>query len=364
MNMIERNESTMNIAKITVTLLMLSLCSACDTEKGSEKGKDKAVLAMDASEYDEAVIFLKSHLTQGDDLEARYLLAYSYYMQGSYENAAIEFKKTSNKLEDIPTAYIRPMLKSYLESEDYLQLEVLTKQINRDSNSYFESKFYKAAMLLRTEERKAFEALIFSLSSELSDDDLYSNLLKVMKLLAEGNFVLAINKLEKLHDEKNINRDVLELLATTHMQVGNFERARRYYKLLSHDSPRDYESLLRYVLTSSYSTKISVVSPEIKELFTKFPNSPIVNLLYANEQFDKKKFEKAAKHAERAAHSNLGLPQAKLIAGLSNAYLGKDEIAYKYLSSIKGRLPNNHPALKLIAILELKLGYLPEDCPA
>jgi putative PEP-CTERM system TPR-repeat lipoprotein len=344
---------------MSLVALVLVAGSACE-DVDNKLNKEKAVQALAAKNYDEAVIYLKNFLAQNNDSEARELLAFTYYQMGAYESAVKEFDRAYLSFEDVPSKYVQPLLKAYFESENYIELEKIFNNAVPNSSYYYQAAFYHSAMLLRTDEQTAFKRLVENTFAESQDNDSYAGLLSVMKVLAEKDISSALSKLEILSKKDSTNRDVLELTAAISLQAGEFDEARNYYKTLVELAPQDTEALLYYVIASSSAGKISTVANEIQQLYAKFPRSPIINMLLANEHFRRKEFEASAKYAEVAAQSSLGLLQAKFIAGLSNAYLENDEVAFKYLSPLKDVLPSAHPALKLIAILELRLGYLPE----
>ncbi len=350
----------MNVIKFGLVAASLTVSSACmDVE--NTLSKEKAIQAMAQENYDEAVIHFKTYLAQNNELEARELLAFAYYKMGAYESAVKEFERAYPNFEDVPSAFIEPLLKAYFESENYVELDKVVDNASPNSPFYYQAVFYRSAMLLRTGEQTAFKSLIDNIVIEEQNKDSYAGLLSVMKTLADQKDINeALRKLEILNKSNSENRDILELMGALNLQAGKFNDARHFYRALIDLAPQDNEALLYYVIASSSADKISAVSSEIHQLYAKFPRSPVVNMLLAEEHFRRKDFKSAADYAEVAVQSDLGLLQAKFIAGLSNAYLENDELAFKYLSPLKDVLPPTHPALKLIAILELRLGYLPE----
>lgn len=350
----------MKVLKLSLIAVSLALSSACMDVKNT-LSKEKAIQAMEQENYDEAVIHLKTYLAQNNEPEARKLLAFAYYKVGAYESAVKEFERAYQTFEEVPPEYIEPLLKAYFESESYVELDKIVDKAPPNSSFYYQAVFYSSAMLLRTGEQTAFKSLIDNIVIEEQNKDSYAGLLSVMKTLADQkNVDEALSRLEILSKSNGENRDVLELMGALNLQAGKFNEALHYYKALVDLAPQDNEAVLYYVIASSSAGKISAVSSEIQQLYAKFPRSPVVNMLLAEEHFGRKEFKSAADYAEVAAQSGLGFLQAKFIAGLSNAYLENDEVAFKYLSPLKDVLPPTHPALKLIAVLELRLGYLPE----
>lgn len=355
----------MSRSKLTLVCFASILLVAC-SGKESQNYMENASQAVNEGKLSEAVVHLKNHLAEnGSDPQARVLLGEVYFSQGEYFLAAKEFEKyaETTSLGKVDNRITPKLSKALFESESYQSLYTLADDVTPNSEYFHQIKFYEAVSYMRLGQLERVQDIIDKTKNVVAPDSsssIYVELIDAVSYTLANDYQSAKLSAGNALDIEPENRDALELSGAISFQIGALDDAAKFYKQLYDIAPSDAESLLYYVVAQNRVNSSKDISVEVEKLYSRFPQSPIVNLLKAKQAFEDKDYAKSAELSEIASQSSFNLTEAKLIAGLSYVYLDKDENAYKHLSSIKTLLPNSHGALKLLAMLELKLGYLPE----
>jgi putative PEP-CTERM system TPR-repeat lipoprotein len=193
-------------------------------------------------------------------------------------------------------------------------------------------------------------------ANEISADSLYSKLGNAYVDFSNKQIDTSLDKLNEILKEQPDFADGYllkgQLTAASNDKNGSVKSFEKYKSLL----PNMYES--RVFLANAYikNNQFEEAEKEVDLLLKANPEQPFVNQLKGTVRFQAQDFSNAKLYIEKAIQNGLGNVPNRIIAGISAFRLGTFEQAYKYLYSIKDSLPSKHPILKILAILELKLG--------
>jgi putative PEP-CTERM system TPR-repeat lipoprotein len=193
-------------------------------------------------------------------------------------------------------------------------------------------------------------------ANEISADSLYSKLGNAYVYFSNKQIDTSLGKINELLKEQPDFADAHllkgQLTSVSNDEEGSVKSFEQYKKLL----PNTYQS--RVFLANAYikNKQFEEAEAEIDILIEVYPEQPFVNQLKGTVRFQKSDFINAKLYIEKALQNGLSNVPNKIIAGISAFRLGSYEQAYEYLYSIKDNLPSKHPILKMLAILELKMG--------
>jgi putative PEP-CTERM system TPR-repeat lipoprotein len=193
-------------------------------------------------------------------------------------------------------------------------------------------------------------------ANEISTDSLYSKLGNAYVDFSNKQIDTSLEKINEIIREQPDFADAHllkgQLTSVSDDREGSVKSFEKYKKLL----PNTYHS--RVFLANAYikNKQFEEAEAEIDILIEVYPEQPYVNQLKGTVRFQKSDFINAKLYTVKAIQNGLSNVPNKIIAGISAFRLGLYEQAYENLYSIKDNLPSKHPILKMLAILELKIG--------
>jgi putative PEP-CTERM system TPR-repeat lipoprotein len=198
-------------------------------------------------------------------------------------------------------------------------------------------------------------------ANEISSDSLYSKLGNAYVDFSNKQIDTSLEKIEEILEEQPDFADAHllkgQLTSVSNNTKSAVESFEKYKELL----PQTFQA--RVFLANAYvkNRQYLEAEKEIDILLKVNSEQPFVNQLKGMVRFEDQDFSSAKQYAEKAIQNGSSDVPNKIIAGVSSFKLGNYEQAFKYISSIKDKLPLQHPILKMLAVLELKLGTTSES---
>jgi putative PEP-CTERM system TPR-repeat lipoprotein len=338
--------------------LLLTLIS-CSSPKDNEQLLIEAKTLISQNEKPEAVINLKNILQKDPQhSEARYLLGEIYLSADDYLSAEKEFKRA---IANNPENY-----QAILQlAKTQLSLSKFDDVINTMNNINFESSDDKIYSLLLTGQAYLSTDKIdlakesINKANNLNSDSLHSILGKALIAAYENNSTEALSLLNNLLEKDSEFHEALLLKGSVLSRNKEFQKAAEaylaYYKL----KPANFG--IRTLVAHNFikAGNFDAAKPHIEALIKINDNHPTINVLAAQIKYSEEDFAASKELADKVVNStNNAL--AQMISGLSSYQLKSYEQAYYQLNAIADLLPKDHRVNKVLALLQVKLGYTEE----
>jgi putative PEP-CTERM system TPR-repeat lipoprotein len=336
---------------IIVSVILLSAC----TPKTTEEYLQDAALMQEQGQFKNAIIELKNAISNsGPNPEARLRLGELYYLSGQFSNAEKELRNA----KDLGVT-----------ADNYLP--ILVKSI------YYQNDFGRAFLLSENVDKLNELALsnvtLFHYLSSLRDDSIES-LLEVPDVLLGDDKLIAtgFSKLAKKRPSEaadiiaqftNNSHEPVEkamLSALTYTSLAKTQMAIDEYLKVINIFPEYYIVHFQLVELYIFSEQLEQAEQRLDALVKINPKGAYVNFLKAKVDFKKDDFTNALINSELSIQAGMNNTEILFIAGLSAYKTDKVETARQYLMRTKNNLPANHIANKVLAEVNMKLGYTEE----
>jgi len=338
---------------------LVTVLFACSDPKNNESLLSEAHKQIVAGEHSAAAINLKNILQRDPEhVEARFLLGKTYLNNDNFLSAEKELKRALLKKPMHEQAAIL-LAKSQLSLNQY-NFAINTIKDRTFSNE--EDNLY--SLLILAQAHLGIENLDIA-KDKISQANNINSAHKYSKL---GNALIAgyqqknDDSLEILNELIASNKDFSEawiLKGVIHSKSEQYIEAAKaylaYYKL----KPQNFA--IRTLVAHNYikAGKFELATPHIEELRKINDNHPTINMLAAQSAYFDRNYPLAKELANQVLNiTDNGL--AQMISGLSSYHIGENEQAYYQLNAIVDLLPSNHLVHKILAILQVKLGYQEE----
>lgn len=337
---------------IVFTLIFTILgCKPKTTEEYISAAQE---LAQD-SKYQQAIIELKNAiLAAPQDQEARLELGRVYLLASQFVNAEKELK-LAKELKADKNQYFPLLLKSIYYQNDFDRALILSQNFESDELSIMSTvSLFHYLSYLRDE--KYGEKMELP-SGLIGDDELVA---LAYKALADKKPDDAMTFINQFADPEKETAEKAMLTALTNTSIGNVSEAIVNYQTLLKIYPEYYIARFQLAELLIYNNELVKAESEVAYLYKLNPKGAYANLLTAKINFKQDKFDLALTFAEQAIFNGMNSVEANFLAGISAYKTGKIETARLYLSKITSNLPGNHVANKILAEINLKLGYTEE----
>lgn len=343
---------------ITYWLILLFGVVSCGEQETASSHIIKAKKFMDASEINKVIIELKNAVQLAPkNSEVRYLLGQSYLKQGSGVNAVKELEKALSF--DYPHTQVIPLLaRAYSLIEDnigVLSLDEYSTQLSDEAKTQYYS--YRTLAALRTGDLVAAETAV-ALANTIASNNTYS-------LIASSYLSLSNNEpdkanqlvLEVLSKEPN-NPDALMLQGQISTALQDFSQANKSYTRYVELQPLSGIGSIYLTESLLKEQRFDEAEKYADSILSSFPNQAFAHYVKAVVKFQSKNYKEAKYHAEQALRSDFNKPYLQLIAGISDYFLNNYEQSYMHLKPVLQYLAPEHPARKMFAFNQLKLGLV------
>lgn len=347
-------------AKLFVSLMFLLAIPACTEVKTVEDSIVEAKVSITNGHANEAIILLKNAVRmEPKNADVRFLLGEVYLNIGDYKSAEKEFEKS------IELASVKAFLYSNL-------LEAKVKQFNSDEVEYLvdaakgtSAEEYNKVLtyagisyLHEGDIEKAKDYI--NQANEVGSHFVYSTIGKAYLANTPEQIESSIRLINAIVQESPSFADAWLakgfLLQGQRKALDAAESFEEYSQLRPKDVPVLFFIAQNY-LTAGQSEKASSI---INRLIGPFENNAYVNQMKGQLEFDNKNYALAQEYSEKAYQLNSQLLSASIVAGLSSYHLKELEQAYKYLIRVQNYVPSTHLVNKVLAELQLRLGYIDE----
>jgi putative PEP-CTERM system TPR-repeat lipoprotein len=339
-----------------LTLTLLVLVTSCSAPKDNKTLLAEAKTSIEISKYSEAAINLKN-IIQSDPkhAEARQLLGKIYLKVDNLAGAEKEFTKALEIAPDNEAAKLL-LAKTYLLISKFTNLtETLAEPqfTNTDDQIYALLLLGQANLSLGNIE-KAKENI--QEANDLSSTSQHSVLGRAFIAVYDNSHDNALALVDALLSRNNKFEEAWLLKGSILSNQGEFKAAANayseYYKL----KPANIG--IRTIIAHNYvrAGEYDLAKPHIEDLRKINENHPTVNTLAAQVKYAEGDYESAKDLANSVVNAtNNGL--ANMISGLSSFQLKNYQQAYSSLNAISDNLPKEHKVHKILAVLQVKLGY-------
>jgi putative PEP-CTERM system TPR-repeat lipoprotein len=340
--------------KIAIALLC-SILWACG-EKTAEEYLTAAQQNINQQNYNAAIIELKNAIkVEPTNAKARFLLGKLYLHTKEYQGAEKELNRAL-EYNYSPSEVVPLLSKAYQKTgADNALIKLSHKQKGLTTAQATQVAFEKVAAFVRLNQPEKAKKIIDEVKRYKTNSP-YKELILVYALVLDDNLAAAHIQLDDILSKYPAQGDALKLKANILLNQGKKEEAlavyRRYVELNTDDAEAAF--ILAHLLSNSGHSEEA--EPIIDKLLTLNSENSLLNQLKALARFKAKDNEKALFYSEKALTKNPNDVALRVIAGVSAFLQQNYEKAQQHLSFIAEQLPTEHPALRLLAESQLKLG--------
>ncbi|MDO6694012.1 PEP-CTERM system TPR-repeat protein PrsT [Aliiglaciecola sp. 3_MG-2023] len=337
-------------------LLVVLVMMGCSQKTPSEY-IDEAEKAILQNDTESAVIVLKNALSSDPkNLRARFLLGSVYFQRGNSESAEKELKIAFEggyfKNEVLPL-YLGTLNFLHRDDEIIQEVERLT---GLTSETEAIAQMYKGLALFRKNEVSRAK-LAIKRATELYPDSSYSRLGRAHHALNDGEVTDALIILEELLADDPKFMEAVLLQGQLSMQQQDYATAIKDFTEYVAQKPGDAQGNFLLIDALLRDEQYDKAESLTVDLLKKLPDNPKLNEFIGIVQFHNKDYSAAKTSMEQAISSGSNSPTSRLIAGVSSYNLQKLEQAHNHLAAVQSVLPQSHPAKRLFAEIQLRLGY-------
>lgn len=336
-----------------VVALALTGCSQKSPEELLESAQQKIALKQTSG----AIIDLKNAvLADPKSAEARYFLGKVYLDNGTAVPAEKELRLSLKLGYD--SNLVLPLLAKALGLQDKHQavIDLVSEANDLDPEALSSLLIYKALAHFQLGADQLAKMAVRD-ANEISSTSIFSQLGVAYVALNEKRVDESIEKVDQIinanpdFEEAYFLKGQLSLLAKDYAEAAtSFEM---YLSLLPEVAST------RVFLSYAYinDEQLDKAERQLDILLSVNKDHPFVNQLKSMVKFKTQDFDQALLHSEVALQNGLNTNINKVIAGISAYQLGVLEKSYKYLKSINGSVPNDQIVRKVLAIVQIELGY-------
>ena len=343
------------LIKLAVSAVLATAIVGCG-EKSSSEYVESANTALKTNDYKTAIIELKNAIKQEpEQAEARFLLGETYLKLRQYDFAEKELERAL-EFGYSPEKVIPLLSKTYQKNGANKSLFKLTskakglKPIDLAQLKFFQIQAYVTA----GNDTKA-QSLIDELKG-ISGGGPFAKLAFVYDLILKNQLDGAVTQLDQILATYKNQQDALKIKANIQLRLQQGEAAAETYAQYIEAYPDEAE--VKYVLAQLYSDlgQPQNAEPLVTELLKNYPKQPVLLQIKSTALLQKKDYAGAFEYAEKSLAINPEDTATRLIAGVSS-YLNKNfEKSESHLSLVASLLPANHPALRMLADSQIRLG--------
>lgn len=342
------------ILPIVISAILSGGITACGSEKTTEEHLVSAKQFVASGKSSAAVIELKNAIKiDPNNTVARELLGNLYLKNG---DGVLAEKELNKAYENGSTSAAIPLLKAFKMQQKNEKILELSSKINLQSDSdQAVVEVYKALALYRLGKDNEAEESINN-SIELSADSMYSKLGKAYLVTAQ-NREEAIDIINSLVEDYPNFTEALLLQGQLLFVSKKYGQAVIAFKKYQELQPRDIS--IQLMLANAYVKIEDYKKAEvyIDNVLTVAPENAFTNQLKGMVKYAENDFKTAKFHLDKAIQNGLQTPANQILAGIVAYKLKEFEQAYQYLSPLKDQLNKAHPALRILTMAELSLGY-------
>lgn len=344
------------ILTLTAVIAMANL-SGCGKNLSYEEYIVEAKSQIEQGDHASAILSLKNAVRmEPKNIEARYELGAVYLNEGDLFSAEKELDKALELGADFPgllpkIAKVKMLLNKYQE----------VYELADNSGGYNDEQYVMiltyAGLAAISDGKMGMAEDYIGQASMLSEDSLYSQVGQAWLNFSSEKFEDVSNTLNNILSQSEGFSEALLLSGHLHQAQFHYDKATEMYSAYLKLHPRHFQVKLYLINSLLGAQDFEGAEKHLTLLNQLYQGHPIVNLYNAQVEYNHKKFAEAKIYAEKSIGIDSSLHMGQLIAGMSAFKLGELELAYSHLSKIGQFLPDNHEVKKLLAMLQLQLGF-------
>lgn len=341
--------------KVLSALSLALLISACE-QKSETDYLNSAKSAIQNQQLNTANIELKNAIRVApENAEARFLLGSINIQLGNWNGAAKELERALEY--DYPADKVIPLLSVVYQKlgENKNLFKLTAKAKGLKPKQLAQLKLIQLQAYVNSGNHNKAKALIDEIK-KIPNANEFGQLALAYDLLINQQFDETSMLLEQTLQTYPLQADALKLLARVYLSTQQTEKALSTYQTYIDNYSEDKETQFLVARLYSDNKQTDKAEPIVDRLLEQMPNQPSVLQLKAAARLNDSDFKSAFDFAEQALAINPEDNSARLIAGVSS-YLQDDlQNTLEHLSLLAGILPSDHPALRILADTQLKLG--------
>ena len=348
----------MKLKSIVVSGLLASMITACGKQTSVEEYLIEANSYIENKEFASAEISLKNALKQ--DLSSpsvRLLLGQVYLQQGESVSAIKELERAlelgaaeSDVVPSLARAYI-------LNEDDAAAMELARHKPKLSDLAKVSFLLYDTIASVRNQDiTRGLQNIEEAKKTSASEPSIL--IAEAYTAFAEQNLPLANELLEQAEALNPNDPEALMLAGHLAFAQSNFEDAVTNYQRFQELQPRfplvSFHLMRSLIKAERYDEAEAIAD----QMLAGVPNQPFALYIKALARFQAKDYQEAASTAEMSLSNGFNQIDLQMVAGASAFYLNNYEQSYNRLNAIKGNLPKDHAAMKMLAVSQLNLGYI------
>jgi putative PEP-CTERM system TPR-repeat lipoprotein len=343
--------------KLIITMAVAFSLAACSPQKTSEEYIQSAKTHIANGKSSAAILELKNAISiELENPESRLLLGTLYLEFGDVEAAEKELRRSLdlNGDADLILPKLFKALNLQGKSEEVLTLANQSRM--SQATVLPEILLYKTLAYLKLGDKKKAEETIAQ-ASENSSESVYSQLGEAYLMAESTNSSGALGLIESILIKTPELTEALLLKGQLLFSQGDYNDAidsfNEYHRIL----PSNIQ--VRLFLANSYvrNEQYFEADEHLDFLLKLLPDHPFINQLKGVVFYQKGEYENALIHTGKAIQNGLNVPSNRVVAGLSAFKLEQYEQAHHFLIPIAASLSPVHPVRKVLAVVQLQLGY-------
>ena len=331
--------------------LALVACGS-DNENYLESGKQ----SIEQQSFSTAVIQLKNAVRQQpEDAESRYFLAVAYMSVGDVSGAEKEFERALDLGYDA-NEVVPNLTKLYQSKGNKKGIhKLVAKAKGTRPQVLAELKLSQAKVYVEAGEHEKAQAVLDELK-EIPGSGEFGLLGLAYSFVIKNNIDAALVQLDNVLERYPNQQEALRLKGRLLLANAQKEKAANVFVTYTQQYPNDVNSKALLARLYMDLDKPEQADELFNELAKAFPKALEIATLQANTKMALRQYEQANQAAERALLINSEDVTARLIAGVSSYFLNNHADVNRHLSLVAGLLPESHPAIRILADSQLKLG--------
>lgn len=347
--------SKKTLLSLTAALAVSGVLSGC-TDKSMEEHLSTARSYASEQDIDAAIIEYKNAIAKDPQAaEPRFELGRIYLAASRFEAAEKELNRAM-ELGYSPSEIVPLLSQAYQQTgaeNALVEIDHDTTGLSDDERA--EVGFYKLQALVQLNQQDEANALIDELNT-LKTDSVYQPLAQTYRLLLNKEYTAALQQTQNLAQAAPENKDVLQQLGRLYALTKNSEKAIETYQSYVKLYPDDTAKQLALISLLIEAKRMDEAQPYVTPLLKRYPDNGLLNQYQGFIDATNNQYESALKYLEKAVQAGQNAPAVRLMAGFA-AYQQQDfDAASQHLSMVTQGLPDNHPALRMLADSLLRQG--------
>lgn len=340
------------VIRCTIACLFVASLLGC-AQKSPEELQAAAEASFKLGNYDAAVVNYKSAIQQIPNDSALRLAAAKLYLDiGQYQSAEKEFTKAKElgAQEKELNGHIARLLWHLGQQDELTEFYEQEVPIHNDEVAFYA---FLAHLTLGNME-KANE--IVSVLSDSAQAGAFSLTAKAYLAFVGEDIAKANALLEQTLEMAPRFLSAIKLKALVAINENDFEKANEAIKQYSYFSPYDVREQLFFAATYIQFNQLDLAKPILNKLESTIKGTPALDQLLGQVFYIEQDYLMAQQHIEKAIQNGARTTKNLMVAGYVNYALGNFERSYDYLMGVKDDISQDHPAMKILAISQMKLG--------